>query len=139
MAVARTQRVSYPLLWFGFLGAPVAWSVQELVSLSLISHYCYPMGEPLASPYASGIWVIQLLVIIVTAAIAAAALLVAFTRWRALHAPAGSSWGEEMLEPGSSRAADYLQLSGIYLGVLFFVLILYSGVALFVVPLCGYH
>ena len=52
-APARRQ-VPLSALWFGFVGAPAAWSVQTLVNLSLTSHTCYPRLTPLLTPTTGG-------------------------------------------------------------------------------------
>jgi hypothetical protein len=44
------DRVSPWAMWFCILGAPVAWSVQQLVNAPLFAHGCYPKDAPLASP-----------------------------------------------------------------------------------------
>jgi hypothetical protein len=36
--------------WIGLIGAPAAWSLQELINVSLAGHACYPRDSPLAMP-----------------------------------------------------------------------------------------
>ena len=78
-------------LWFGFLGAPIAWSVQTLANTAVASHGCYPQLFPLSSPVTGGMRGI-LFGISVAAIIAALAALVlggsgplAFDRLRDHH------------------------------------------------------
>ena len=37
-------------MWFCILGAPAAWSLQQLVNAPLFEHGCYPKDAPIASP-----------------------------------------------------------------------------------------
>ena len=137
--VARPVHVNYWALWFGFLGAAAAWSVHELAALAITTHYCYPAGEPLPSPSLQGIWVTDLIVIAAAALVALGSLFTAVAQWRAYRPVSDVDWRAEMMESSGGRAARFLSFSGVLFGVVFLSMIVYSGIALFVVPLCGYH
>ena len=59
-------------LWFGFLGAPLGWSLQSLANTAVASHGCYPSFHPLGSPAIGGmrgiLFVISLVVRLVAGA-----------------------------------------------------------------------
>ena len=137
--VVREPRSNYFALWFGFLGAPAAWSIQELATLAITSHVCYPMNEPLHAPVVSGMWWTDLAIVIGSLLVGLAALAVAIAEWRK-HRPAGDvDWRGEFAEASGGRAARYLAFSGILFGIMFNAINFYSGVAIFLVPLCGFH
>jgi len=103
--VVREPRSNYFALWFGFLGAPAAWSIQELATLAITSHVCYPMNEPLHAPVVSGMWWTDLAIVIGSLLVGLAALAVAIAEWRK-HRPAGDvDWRGEFAEASGGRAA----------------------------------
>jgi hypothetical protein len=75
-------RVGSLSTWFGLLGAPVAWSLQELVNVGLAGYACYPHGIPLAEPLWAGMSATTLAIEIAAIVISIAAGLVAFANWR---------------------------------------------------------
>ncbi|MDQ6626941.1 MAG: hypothetical protein M3Z29_00585 [Pseudomonadota bacterium] len=69
-------------LWFGLIGAPVAWSLQELINVSLAGHACYPHDMPLAMPLFDHLKGISIGVEAVAFLVCAVAGVVAYSAWR---------------------------------------------------------
>ncbi len=138
IAGERPVKYNYGALWFGFLGAPAAWTLEELGTAAITSHYCYPLGEPLSRPQFTGVWWADMIVLICAALMALAALATATRQWR-VYRPVATDWRGEITESHSGLAARYLSFSGILFGIVFSVLIAYSIIALLIVPLCGYQ
>jgi len=136
--VTRTvtpRPVSYAALWFGFLGASVAWTVQELAATAAMAHSCFPVDHPVA---AAGVaWPATLVVTVVTLFTALAALWVSIANWRATRGELLSVRDETGPRSNRGRAFRYLSFAGIPFGVIFAALIVFNGIALFTVPVCG--
>ena len=76
------HRVIGSALWFGLLGAPVAWGLQELINVSLAGHACYPHDMPLAIPLFEHLKGISVGVEAVAFLVCAVAGVVAYSAWR---------------------------------------------------------
>lgn len=111
-------------LWFGLLGAPIAWSAQLLGMYALTGHTCYPNLRPLAAPtigYAAlwaGLWTIAG----VTLAIGVVAGIVAIQDWlRTRHEARGERhW---VLDTGAGRTR-FMAASAIITSVIFVIAML---------------
>lgn len=132
------ERVNYWALWFGLLGAPVAWSLSELIGYAVVAHSCFPRGEPLTTPSVGATWVTALIAEIILLLIALSALWVAWRQWRLYEPGKRVGWRVEIVKSHDARAYRYLAFSGILLGTIFSALVLFSVIALFVVPTCSY-
>lgn len=133
---ARDARLPYAALWFGMLGPAAAWSVQEVATYAVVAHSCYPRSEPLHSPSVGGTWVTALIVTVIAFLTALAALWVSSREWRRRRDDHGG-WREALRESRGS-SGRYLAFWGITQSVIFAALILFNGIALFVVPTCSY-
>lgn len=76
------HRVIGSALWFGLLGAPVAWCLQELISVSLAGHACYPHDMPLAMPLLEHLGEILIGVEAVAFVVCIVAGIVSYSGWR---------------------------------------------------------
>lgn len=76
------HRVIRSALWFGLMGAPAAWSLQELVNVSLAGRACYPHDTPLAMPLIEHLKGISLGVEAVAFVVCIVAGVVAYLVWR---------------------------------------------------------
>ena len=140
------QRGNVPLwtLWFGFLGAPLGWTVQSLANTALASHGCYPQLYPLHSPITGGLRGILFAVSVVAIAIGAAALAMSWSTWRRTRGEhqekSGNSsrqhgHGTAALETGEGRTR-FMALSGVLTSVVFLLVILAHTVVVFTVLPC---
>ena len=121
-------------LWFGFLGAPAAWSIQELVSYILMAHACYPSVDPNFGANPAAAWIATMVVSIVLLLMALAALGVSVREVSRLVTR--SNYGEASAETHRGSAAPYLAFSGLLFGSLFTALIIYNGIALLAEHAC---
>ena len=133
------------MLWFGFLGAPLGWSIQTLANTAISSHGCFPQLFPLHSPVTGGLRGILFVISIVAIVAAIAALAVSFSTWRrtsAEHQDKSGAAAEKhdqstaALETGEGRTR-FMALSGVLTSIVFLIVILAHTAAVFVVVPCG--
>jgi hypothetical protein len=127
------------LLYFGLMAPPAAWATELMSNFALASHACFPNGVARASflPGWEDVWTVLLAVNILC-------LLVAFTGGVA----AGLSWmrllrphrlpdeHDDILEPGEGRVRVFAA-SGLMVGILFTVAILFNTLSLSVLSTCS--
>jgi hypothetical protein len=133
--------VSAGAIWFGLLGAPAAWSLHELTAFAVVAHSCFPRETPLAAPGVGAPWATALAVIVVTLIIALLSLLTALRSWRATapdETQGGDDWSAALVQSSKAHAARYLAFSGILLASIFTAMIVYSGIAMLMLPICSY-
>jgi hypothetical protein len=131
-------------LWFGFLGAPLGWTLQTLANTAVASHGCYPQLFPLDKPLTGGMRGILFVISIVAIAAAVAALAVSFSTWRRTNSEhqekSGNARGHDQstaaLETGEGRTR-FMAMSGVLTSIVFLVVILAHTAAIFVVVPCG--
>ena len=122
-------------LWFGLFGAAVAWSVQELVSVAVVSHSCYPDWHPRAAPTVGGTWSIALVVGLLMLVLGVGAGVTAWRSWRRTDESVGAGIHHQ-LEVGERRVR-FMATSGMVVSGLVLFAILLNLVVLFMAPICG--
>ena len=131
--------VSSGALWFGLLGAPLAWSVHALAATALNSAACIaplPSRAPAGLRLGSAPGITLLGITGVALLVAVAALVTALVSWdRSRSRPGDRGESGEMLEIGEGRT-PFMALSGVLLGVLFTCVLLASAVAILTIPQC---
>ena len=133
------------LLWFGFLGAPIAWTVQTLANTAVASHGCYPQLFPLDRPVTGGMRGILFAISIVAIAAGVAALAVSFSTWRRTKNEHQEKSGEGARRHGQGTAAletgegrtRFMALSGVLTSLIFLIVIIAHTAAIFAVIPCG--
>lgn len=125
---SRRHHIGGLLLWFATLGGAVAWSVHLLLAWGIDELACASghrdiAGVPLAKVLAA--------VVIVPAAVAVAAIGVAWVAWRRLSRTTAEEDGNRSL--GRARMMAVIGLSA---NLLFFAIIVFGGAALMVFPPC---
>lgn len=129
------HRVSRWAIWFGLLGAPVAWSLQELVNVSVAGYACYPHDIPLALPLWPQLKSISAWVEIVALVVCVAAFIVAFSNWRrSRNEKPGHA--HQVLESGDGRTR-FMAMAGILVSALFFCATVLATINIAGVPPCG--
>lgn len=131
---AHSGLVNTGSLSFALFGAPVAWSVSALISVSLAGHACYPTIMPLAVPVWSGLWPTLLSISLIATAITTLASLVALRDWRKADREQPSS-NQDPLEVSQGRNR-FLAAWGLLTSVAFLITMVFSTVMLFLVPVC---
>ena len=132
-------------LWFGFLGAPLGWSLQSLANTAVASHGCYPSLYPLSSPATGGMRGILFVISLVAIVLGVAALVMSVSTWRRTNHEHQEKSGEgarshsqstAALETGEGRTR-FMALSGVLTSVVFLIVIIAHTAAVFVVTPCG--
>ncbi|MDQ6717901.1 MAG: hypothetical protein M3Z17_06095 [Gemmatimonadota bacterium] len=142
---------SVKALWFALLGAPFAWSLQELSSYSLSAHACAPRDLVVDTPVLSGLNPLLLLISLAAAIVALAAGVVSLRAWREAQATdeghhEGAHGGD--LKHLSHRAGDvagdqrtgrarFMALAGILFSSLFLLGIVMNTFPLFTLAFCS--
>lgn len=132
---SERHRVGVAALWFGLFGAPIAWSIQELVSYAVVAHACYPGRQPKVGGTISGTWSITLIVCLLTLVVGLAAGITAYRSWSRSRAEHGAT-EHHPLEHGEGRTG-FMALSGLILSSIFLLNLVMNAVVLFLVPACG--
>lgn len=132
-------------LWFGFLGAPLAWTLQTLANTAVASHGCFPQLFPLSSPVTGGMRGILFAISGVALIGGVAALAVSFSTWRRTRSEHQEKSGGDARRHGHGTAAletgegrtRFMALSGVLTSIVFLVVILAHTAAVFVVIPCA--
>jgi hypothetical protein len=122
---------------FGLIGGPLAWFVQLNVGFALASWPCFPKDQRGLLPAAGLAWTWPAMIIGMGAAvaIALAAVLVSWRRFRATRAELAAG-PDALIEAGGGRAR-FLALWGMLLGGTFGLATLLTSVAFIVLPRCA--
>lgn len=128
-------RVGRWSIWFGIIGAPLAWNLQLLVNASLVSHGCYPHDVPLASPIWSDLRTVTTAVDAVAVAICIAAGIAAWLSWRRSRDEKPGT-ARHLVGNGDGRTR-FMAMSGMMTSALFLMVTGVSAVTLAAVPACG--
>ncbi|HEX5971050.1 MAG TPA: hypothetical protein VFY85_03935 [Gemmatimonadaceae bacterium] len=132
-------------LWFGFLGAPLGWSLQALANTAVASHGCYPSLYPLHAPVTGGMRGILFAISVVAIGLGAAALGMSFSAWRRTNDEHQEKSGEgarrhdrttAALETGEGRTR-FMAMSGVLTSIVFLIVIIAHTAAVFVMTPCG--
>ncbi|MBA3421849.1 MAG: hypothetical protein H0U12_08160 [Thermoleophilaceae bacterium] len=110
-------------MWFGLLGAPLAWTVQHVVGITLIEAACNQAGSQWGVPV-DGWTVAATAVAVIVAALSGAA---AFMAYRATK-DAGTDLPEARVR--------FLAIVGIVVSPLFLSIVLMSGITVVAFPEC---
>ncbi len=129
------HRVLRWALWFGLLGAPLAWSLQELVNVSLAGYACYPHDIPLAAPLWPQLSGISMWVEALAFAVCSSAGVVAFACWRRSRDEKPGD-AHQLLGSGDGRTR-FMAMAGIMTSVLFAVGTALAALNLAAIAPCG--
>jgi len=127
--------VSAWAMWFCILGAPTAWSIQQLVNAPLFAHGCYPKDVPIAEPIWGNAGSVALTVELMAVAVCIVAGLVAWRNWRRTRAEKEGS-GHHLIEAGDGRSR-FMAMVGMICSGLFLLATVFATGLLFVVQPCN--
>ena len=119
----------------GLFGAPAAWLAQFFISEPLAAHACYPNQAPLSAPIWEGL---PAILIAISIACLAAALLSGFVAWSSWRRFEGEPAGEErsVIETGENRNRFLVKLS-LMSSFIFIVAVIFNICAVFLVSPCS--
>lgn len=124
MTLRRPSFLSSALLWFGVLGAPLAWTGLHVVGFGANTAACNDFGA--AHSVDPNVWALALT--ISAGLVAAGALTAAIVMWAATRT-------DENAAPPVGRM-HFLATLGLILGPLFLFMILMAGLGATVLPQC---
>lgn len=122
-------------MWFCILGAPAAWSLQQLVNAPLFEHGCYPKDAPIASPIWANAGGVAVAVEAVAIVVCILAGLTAWRNWRRTRDEKAGS-GHHLMEAGDGRSR-FMAMVGLICSGLFLLATLFSTGILFMVQPCN--
>lgn len=133
----ESDPASMRALWFGLVGAPIAWSINEVVATALVSHNCYPAEFPLSAPLTGALSGLVAAVTLAAIIVAVAALVTALRSWRMMRAQTGSdrSWPVAAAPPGGR--SRFMALAGTAVSTLFLGGIVLQAVSIALVHPCA--
>lgn len=117
------------------LGAPAAWSLQQIVAASLFAHGCFPKDAPLVTPIGSAVMPTVAAVEGVALMACLAAGLLAARNWRRTRGEKAGT-GHHLVESGDGRSR-FMAMVGLMCSGLFGLATLYAAALLFMVRPCG--
>ncbi|MGZ5622073.1 MAG: hypothetical protein ACXWFG_14535, partial [Methylobacter sp.] len=130
----QREEISPTSLWFGILGAPLAWMSLELVFYVLTTAICDADAPSTIVAHTDAVWRSLLPINLLAALVALFAAGVAVYNWRKVrHEMSGSA--HHLLEVGEGRTR-FLAMFGLLTSIGFLVGLIFMAVTLFLVPLC---
>ena len=128
-AITRRETTGSILLWFGLLGAPLAWFAQVVFAPDLAEIICYPGARASGLGRVYGMPINDLLLLGNTALtlIAAAGLFCSWVCWRKLKTAGDNT---------SGRRASWMALAGIMVSPLFLLSIVVGYIPLLMLEPC---
>ena len=131
----QRSRVSLWAMWFAILGAPVAWSVQQLVNPPMFAHGCFPHDVPLTDSIWSNTRTVATLVEVVALAVCILAGAIAWRSWQRTRDEKPGS-GHHLLEAGDGRSR-FMAMVGLISSGLFLLTVVVATAMLYMVPPCN--
>lgn len=128
------HRVSSWAMWFAILGAPVAWSLQQLINPPIFGHGCYPADVPLAEPIWKNGGSVAFTVELAAIVVCVLAGVVAWRNWQRTRGEKEGS-GHHLLEAGDGRSR-FMAMVGLICSGLFLLAVVVSATLLYLVPGC---
>ncbi len=124
-------------LWFGLVGGPLVWSINEVADAALVSHNCYPAEFPLAAPLFGALIGLVAAVSIAAVLVAVMALVTALRSWKAVREQPNNDAGGSLAGPPPGGRSRFMARAGIAVSVLFLGGIVLQTVALAMVRPCA--
>ena len=128
------HRVAPWAMWFAILGAPVAWSLQELINVPIFGYGCFPNDVPLSEPIWRNGQSVAFTVELVAIVVCVIAGIVATSNWRRTRAEKQGS-GHHLLEAGDGRSR-FMAMVGLLCSGLFLLAVVVSTGLFYLVPGC---
>jgi len=126
----ETNRVPPGRLWFGVGAAAIAWTIQELLSVIIVSLAC--QNGVYVWTWISAVGARALLAVITLSllAVTVAAGFISFRNWRSLSAR------RQLIEAEAPRREEFMALVGVFVSTVFVAGILWAGIPLIMIDLC---
>jgi hypothetical protein len=124
------------LLFAALLAAPIAWFIEVCAGYGLASQACFPREQPIATglKISPQVWPGSLALIIGALVIALAASAAAFWIWSRTRQEVATSYG---LIEGAEGRTRFLAVWGFWIGIWFFLQILFGAIGFLAVSACG--
>jgi hypothetical protein len=124
------------LLFTALLAAPIAWFVQLSVDYGLTSQACFPREQPLATglDISPQVWPGSLALIVGALVLALAASAASFWIWSRTRQEVTNAYG---LIEGAEGRNRFLAVWGFWIGIWFFLQILFGAIGFLAVSACG--
>lgn len=121
-------------LWYGLLGAPAAWSLQEVLSYALVSIPCGADAATLGADSGAGLPIAAIAVSAAALLVSVGALATAIRSWRAAPSAEG---GATVLERATRDRIAFMAFSGIFVSAVFTIGIAFAAAGPLALAPCG--
>jgi hypothetical protein len=129
------EEISLASFWFGILGAPLAWTIQEIVSYIGTSTQCKADGSSTIPAHTDTVWQSLLAINLLAMLLALFATGVAVYNWQKVrHEMSGNA--HDLLDEGEGRTR-FLAMFGLLTSAGFVIGLVFMIFTLFLAPLCG--
>ena len=129
------HKVSLFALGFGLAAAPIAWAAQTIFGYVLSSQACFPGDTPRGAPRFTAAVPIATEINVIAILVAAVAAAIAYRSWRATR-DESDGHVNRLVEIGEGRTR-FLAACGILTSLGFLIAMMFSSLAILMVPLCG--
>ncbi len=128
-------RVRYLTIWFGLIGAPLAWILQEAVNVGLSGYACYPRDVPLAEPLWPQLGSITLGVEVIAIVVCIGAWIAACVSWRRSRNERPGD-AHQLIGSGDGRTR-FMAMAGMMISALFLIAVAAAALNIAGTPPCG--
>jgi hypothetical protein len=120
-------------VFYGLVGAPLAWIIQICASEALAAQVCYPADHPLDAPRLSSLqtWIGAVSVVCIAVAIGGV-----ITAWRSWMGLRNGQATNNLVDHSPGRPAHFLALVGVIASSIFLVGSLLTALAVLIVSPC---
>jgi hypothetical protein len=129
------HRVGAWAMWFSILGAPIAWSAQQLVNPPIFAHGCFPNDAPLTESIWRNGGTVAFSIEAAAIVVCLVAGAVAWRNWRRTRDEKEGS-GHHLIESGDGRSR-FMAMVGVLCSGGFLLAVLVSTALLALVPACN--
>jgi hypothetical protein len=124
-------------LWFGLGGAPIAWSINEVVNTALVSHNCYPGDSPLSAPLIGALSGVVAIVSLAAIIVGVLALITALRSWRVVRDGRSNDPGPSLAGPPPGGRSRFMARAGIAVSTVFLGGMVLQAIAIAMVHPCA--
>jgi hypothetical protein len=130
------HRLSLWAAWFGILGAPVAWSLQQLINPPMFAHGCFPKDAPLTESIWRNSGSVAFTVELAALLVCVLSGVVAWRNWQRTRGEKEGS-GHHLIEAGDGRSRFMAMVGMICSGLFLLAVVVTAGLSYLVAGCYG--
>jgi hypothetical protein len=126
---SEPHNISEAKLWYGFIAAPVAWSIQEILGVSLSAQSC-PANLPGWAGMGAGLRIVLGIIFLILLTISLSSGFLSVRNWRQI---AGD---HQILHVEGVTREVFMSMGGVLLSSVFTVAVFWAGIPLVMLAQC---